>query len=270
MPRISITDIDDPRIAVYRDLNRSSPSREPGLFIAEGHLLVGRLLASSVRVLSILCTDHGAGQLPDRVLEGLPVFVVPTAAIHRVVGFRFHRGMLACGRRAPSASLESLAARKRPRGTLVVCPWIADPTNLGGIVRNCCAFGADGLILGPSCADPFSRRVVRVSMGTVLRLPIRESCDVAADLTALRDIWHYELVATVLEPSAESLPGVTRRCKTALLFGNEGHGLAAPWREMADRQVTLAMQRDTDSLNVATSTAVFLYHYTSVASVDDD
>ena len=47
---------------------------------------------------------------------------------------------------------------------MVVCPRVVDPTNLGGIIRNCCAFGATGLLLGPGCADPFSRRVVRVSM----------------------------------------------------------------------------------------------------------
>lgn len=151
---------------------------------------------------------------------------------------------------------------KAASATLVVCPQIADPTNLAGIIRNCAAFGADALILGPACADPFSRRVARVSMGNVFRLPIRVATDLPSDLIELRERWAVELIATVLDASAEQLSRSKRTSHVALLFGSEGPGLGQQWVQLCDRRVTLPMQREADSLNVATASGIFLYHFT--------
>jgi tRNA G18 (ribose-2'-O)-methylase SpoU len=146
--------------------------------------------------------------------------------------------------------------------TVVVCPRILDPTNLGGIVRNCCAFGVDALVLGAGCADPFSRRVVRVSMGAALKLPIAECPDLRGNLTRLRDDLGFQLAATVLDERAELLEASGRQDRLALFFGSEGEGLESAWVEFCDRRITLPMQRTTDSLNVATACGVFLYHFT--------
>ncbi|MBW8884791.1 MAG: RNA methyltransferase, partial [Planctomycetia bacterium] len=146
------------------------------------------------------------------------------------------------------------------RATLVVCPDVQDPTNLGSIIRSTAAFGCDALVLGSKCADPFSRRVLRVSMGAALHLPIIESANLAADVQRLIDA-DCELIAAVLDQTAEPLAAVRRNPRMALLLGSEGHGLSEEWLQLAHRRVTIPMQLGIDSLNVAIAAAVLLYHF---------
>jgi tRNA G18 (ribose-2'-O)-methylase SpoU len=119
------------------------------------------------------------------------------------------------------------------------------------------------LLLGPACADPFSRRVARTSMGANFRLPLIESSDLAQDLTALRDEYGVQLVATVLADDAEPLSSVVPVGRTALLFGSEGFGLTPHWLALCDRRVTIPMRPGVDSLNVNVAAGIFLYHWLS-------
>lgn len=266
MPIVEITDPADPRLDVYRQLNRANLTRTSGRFIAESRLLVERLLASRHKVESILAADRFRDELIGWVPATVPIYLLPQPWISEVIGFEFHRGMLACGYRPLNPTLEQLL---EPVGDspaiVVVCPHLVDPTNLAGVIRNCCALGAAALILGPHCADAFSRRVVRVSMGTVLELPLRIADDIAVELTSLHAKFGFERAATVLD--ADAIPLSLARCprRLALLFGSEGHGLEPATIRQCDWCVTLPMQRQTDSLNLATSTGVFMYHFTNVA-----
>ena len=267
MPIVEISDIQDARLDVYRDLNRTNLTVASGRFIAESRLLVERLLASSFRTESILAGEQFRAELLERVPADVTLYLLPREQISDVIGFQFHRGMLACGLRNANPTLGQLLGTRPQEDstvplTVVVCPNIVDPTNLAGVIRNACAFGADALLLGPQCADPYSRRVVRVSMGTALQLPIRVSSDLAEDLTALRHEFGCQRVATVLDESAIHLPDAKRPARLALLFGSEGHGLDAATLAHCDQRITLPMHRGTDSLNLATSTGIFLYHYT--------
>jgi tRNA G18 (ribose-2'-O)-methylase SpoU len=101
-------------------------------------------------------------------------------------------------------------------------------------------------------------------MGAVFQLPIIETHQLGPSLTKLRDDLGFELVATVLDESAEPLPTFVRAPRTALLFGSEGHGLGDDWITHCCRQVTLPMSGGTDSLNVAVAAGVFLYHFCRV------
>jgi tRNA G18 (ribose-2'-O)-methylase SpoU len=269
MSFVQISDPDDPRLLVYRDLNHANLTRHSGRFIAEGRLLVHRLLGSCVATESILCSERCRRELDFLAASSLPVYLVPQALISQITGFNFHRGMLACGLRPANAELSVVAGSAPGERLIVVCPQIVDPSNLAGVVRNCAAFGVDGLLLGPHCADVYSRRVVRVSMGTVFTLTIRVSDDLATELHALNDRYGCQRVAAVLNAGAVPLPEARRPARLALLFGSEGHGLDPCWVAMCDQQVTLPMKHNTDSLNLATSTGVFLYHFTHVAPSTD-
>jgi tRNA G18 (ribose-2'-O)-methylase SpoU len=260
MPLVPVTSVDDPLLAPYRHLRHMNPVRQSRLFIAEGDKLVERLLASRFETHSVFAAENYVGRLLPLVPDDVPVFVAPRPLLAATIGFHFHRGCLAAGVRRPR---KSLAQWKRPAGatwTIVACPDVQDPTNLGTLLRNCAAFGVDLVLLGAQCADPFSRRVLRVSMGAVLELEIVESVDLTADLHALRQE-QVELMATVLDERAEPLPVANRRPRMALLFGSEGRGLAQAWVDICDRRVTLPMHAGTDSLNVAVASGIFLYHF---------
>jgi len=261
MPVIPIVDIDDPRLDIYRHLKQTNQTRWEQIFIAEGEKLVERLLESDFETLSILAATTHVERLLPRVLEGIPIYVIPANEIDRLIGFHFHRGVLACGRRKPSPTLESLWVDTPSPVTLVLCPDIKDPENLGAILRISAAFGVQGVLVGRDGTDPYSRRVLRVSMGTIFRLPVVQIDDWATAFQKLAAAG-FETAATILDPSAESLTTARRPDRFALAFGCEGHGLSADFVAQCNRRVTIPMANGVDSLNVAVSAGIFLHHFT--------
>ena len=182
---IALDDLNDPRLAPYRDLKDRDLAREPGhRFIAESEHVVRRLLASDFEVDSLLLAERRVAEIGPLARTGTMVYTVPDAMIHNVVGYKFHSGVLACGRRKPPLPLASIVANHRPL-TLVVCPDLANNENLGALIRIAAGFGADAMLLGPHCCDPFYRLSIRVSMGTVFRMPIVRSTDWPTDLALL-------------------------------------------------------------------------------------
>lgn len=257
MPEFAIDSLDDPRLDPYRDLKQ--PASELRVtFIAEGEKLVRRLLESLCATESILCTSAARDRLANQLPAGIPVYLVDTPFLSRLIGFRFHRGVLACGRRPPEPSLESLLTIEG-RSLIVVCPELRDPTNLGTIVRTAAAFGAKALIAGRSGTEPFSRRVLRTSMGTVLRLPIVQT-DAWPVLIEQLHRHGYTTIATVLGPDAQRLSGYEPPIRAAVFFGNEDEGLSADLASRCRDRVTLPMALDVDSLNVAVAAGIALHH----------
>lgn len=256
-----VTSIDDERLVPYRDLRRTNGTRDAPWFIAEGNKLVDRLLISRFPTHSIFADESYLDELLPHVPGNVPVYVAPRKLLEATIGFHFHRGCLACGMRLPAMQLHDWSPHGE-RSTIVVCPDVQDPTNLGVVLRNCAAFGIDLVLLGDKCADPFSRRVLRVSMGAVLELAILTPRDLAADLANLQREYDVRTIATVLDPAADVLDTAARPARMALLLGSEGHGLEATWTDTADQRVTIPMELGTDSLNVAVASGIFLYHYT--------
>jgi tRNA G18 (ribose-2'-O)-methylase SpoU len=276
MALLPIASIDDPRLLPYRQLKFNSDMRRAGLFVAEGDKLVQRLLNSRFRVHSVLAGEQflaaGSLQIPPDVT----VFVLKDASLRDVVGFKFHRGVLGCGYRGPTQCLEPAIDRlvgtgpephvsqlgtRQPRTMVVICVDVQDPTNLGTILRTAEAFGVRAVVLAGNCADPFSRRVLRVSMGATFQLPIVHSLDLTRDLVALRERCNMTLVAAVANAAGEPLEQVNPPSHLAILLGNESHGLSDEWIRMCDRQVTIPMHPQADSLNVAVATGILLYHF---------
>lgn len=263
MTLIRIDDLADRRLDPYRSLKRTNETSRRGLFIAEGDKLVRRLLESRLTVESVLLSEPYVDMFAPLLPAELPALVIPDKLVETLVGYNFHRGILGCGRR-PSAArspAEMLGPRDRPV-TIVVCPDVQDPENLGAILRIATGFGVDGVVLGPRSADPFSRRVQRVSMGNVYRLPPLHTTDVPAKLAELRERHGIESWATVLDADAAVLSTLERPQRLALVFGSEGHGLERDVVTACDRQVTIPMRAGVDSLNVAVAAGIFLYELT--------
>jgi tRNA G18 (ribose-2'-O)-methylase SpoU len=258
---IEIDDPDDGRLADFRDL--STADRRPdrpggrGLVIAEGVVVVRRLLASPYPVRGLLGVRRRVDDLLGE-LAGLdvPAYVASAEVMAEVVGFHLNRGVLAAADRAPQPTVDALAAGAR---RLAVLEGVGDHENLGALFRNAAAFGIDGVLLGEGCADPLYRRSVRVSMGHVLRVPFGRLPAWPDGLDALRG-HGFQVVA--LSPRRSAVPlaelGGTER-RLALLLGSEGPGLSEAAIAAADVTARIPMAGDVDSLNVATAAAVAFY-----------
>jgi tRNA G18 (ribose-2'-O)-methylase SpoU len=265
---IPVSSIGDPRISIYRNLKDRDLSREgTGRFIAEGELVVRRLLQSDFACESVLLATRRVEEIAPLVPAGVPIFAGPAEVVHEIVGFKFHAGVMAVGVRKPPVSIERLASRWTgdERVTLVVCPEISNTENLGSLIRIAAGFGATAMVLGQHCCDPFYRQSVRVSMGTIFRLPIVQSVDLVADLKVLGERWGVERIATVCQHDAEPLARAGRSRRIAVLFGNEAQGLGPEYVGVCDRRVTIPMELGTDSLNVSVAAGIVIYHFSQYA-----
>lgn len=264
MTLIHIESINDPRLEIYRQLKSSNRTRYLNRFIAEGKRVVQRLLESDFEADSVLITDKRVAQMGHTFPAELPVYVVPRAEASQLVGYAFHLGMLGCGIRKASPDIDEITAAAGKHATFVACPNVQDPDNIGALIRIASVFGATAVLLGQECADAFSRRNLRVSMGHVLRIPIITCPDLPQTLRHLQANWGADVFGTVLDDEAESLEKVRRSDRMVILLGNEGHGLDDQWLQLCDRKVVIPMQGETDSLNVSVSAGVFLYHFCHV------
>jgi tRNA G18 (ribose-2'-O)-methylase SpoU len=259
---IPIHDASDPRLDYYRGLRDRRLADARGRFIAEGKRLTERLIASTLTVESILVDDRRADEIIAIAPPEVPVYKASREVMAQLAGFAIHTGVLSVGMRPRNPTIDELVDDASGPITLMIAPMLKEPANVGAMVRTCAAFGVTGLIIGPQCCDPFYRRAVRVSMGTVFRLPIRRSEDLAADLHALRECHRVQCLATTLN-DAELLHDMQRprNDRLALLLGHEVEGLEPELEALCDRRVTLPMHLGTDSLNVSVAAAVFCYHF---------
>lgn len=253
----------DPRAADYREARDGQLHRRAGLFLAEGRLVVRRLIeASRFRIRSLLLTPRALDDLRDLLArdDAPPAYLASAATIRDVVGFKFHRGCLAAAVRGaplcPEVLIEPPGAR-----ALLALEELADPDNVGAVFRNAAAFGAAGVLLSPGCADPLYRKAIRVAMGATLSMPFART-DWRDGLERLRAAG-YTLVALTPDRDAEDIRAVAGRGspprRLALLVGAEGPGLGASTRAAADRRVRIPMAAGADSLNVATACGIALH-----------
>jgi tRNA G18 (ribose-2'-O)-methylase SpoU len=263
MPRVPITDLDDPRIAHYRHLKPTNRTRHSDVFVVEAEVLVERLLASDFPCESVLVTERFEARIAPKVPETIPVFVVPDDRIAELVGFPFHRGVLACGRPRAWPGLDSIL-EGGPRKSLVICPSLDKPDNLGAILRVGDAFGVDAVLMGTSCPEPLSRRVIRISMGSALRLPALVVDDLMGTARRLRAELGFELVGAVAQPDSEPIDRAEVPDRLALVLGSEMWGLGDNWLGLLDRRVTIPIRPGVDSLNVAVAAGILLHHFTRV------
>lgn len=265
----SVSTLSDERLSPYQNL-RDRTLRGEQLFIAEGDLVVERLLNSRYKTESLLVSDRAFERvlplLERKVPQETPIFVVPFETLEPLLGFPFHQGVLAIGKREEIWTLEDLLPIQNPakqrnsaRRVLAVLPDVTKPDNVGVVFRNCAALGVDGVLLGPQACDPLSRRGLRVSMGGVFQLPWLKTDDLNRDLERIRNDFHYVCYGTVLAADAIELKTVKWENRLAICFGNEYDGLKPETLAHCDVRMTIPMACGVDSLNLGVSSGIFLY-----------
>jgi tRNA G18 (ribose-2'-O)-methylase SpoU len=255
-----IESLDDPRVAAYRNLPDRT-LRGESIFLAEGILLAERLLASSYEVESVFVSTEFYEQFRRLTPEGVSIYVAEEPLLLQIVGFPFHRGALAVGRRGRPMTLDELfaPAEVQPQFRLVICPEITKPENMGLVFRNAAAFGMNGVLLGERCCDPFSRRAMRVSMGAVLQVPFCKVENLQESLRSIKDRREFPLYAAILDEKAHKLHEVRWPSHCGILLGNEMDGLDTASLALCDHRVTIPITDKVDSLNLGVAAGIFMF-----------
>jgi tRNA G18 (ribose-2'-O)-methylase SpoU len=257
---IKIESLDDPRVAAYRNLPDRT-LRGESIFLAEGVLLAERLLASRYEVESVFASLECYEEFRRKTPEGTPVFAAEESLLLQIVGFPFHRGALAVGKRGKATSPEELfaPAERAERFRVAICPEITKPENMGLVFRNAAAFGLDGVLLGERCCDPFSRRSMRVSMGATLRTPFCKVANLREAILDLKRRREFTIYAAILDPAALRIGEIDWPACCGIMLGNEMDGLDADSLALCDRRAAIPITNEVDSLNLGVAAGIFMY-----------
>lgn len=258
-----ISDPSDPLLAPYRDVADPAALERKGLFVAEGRLVVERLLEDARFDVHSVAATHEAVSALTAVLgrrPGTDVYECDAAALRQVTGFAFHRGCLALAYRPRQAlNLADVLSATR----MLALEGVTDPDNVGGLFRAALAFGVDAVILDGSTADPFYRKAIRTSMAATLRVPFVRVTAWLEGLDALRAAG-LRIVALTPHPDAVPLGeyAARRRDRQVIVAGSEGFGMSEVSLARADVRVRIPVEPRADSLNVVTAAAIALYTLT--------
>ena len=262
MPIIRIEEPSDPRLAPY--FNLRSGQNTPDSFIVESARLVERLVVSRFVTHSILVTENRLASLEHLIAPALPIFVVSKEHLRDTVGFNLHRGCLAHAA-APNISLPEHLTNNRPR-LVVILEGLADSSNVGAIIRNAAAFGAELVVADPKGASPFTRKATRASAGQIFGIPV-SLCDPDKAVSYLRsELKDVQVIATTGRQGTVALQDIALASHNVLIFGNEGTGITANLREKADISGRIPILEHVDSLNAAAASAVALHIVAHITS----
>ena len=233
-----------------------------GRFLMEGLRSAEDALAQGYSDAVCFVTAEAAAEarvqaLMERAKEKHWLFLETGQAIMKALSGTEHgQGILAILAR-PSADISLLL--QPLHGHYVLLDGVQDPGNMGTILRTAAAAGCRGLLLMEGCTDPYAEKAVRSSMGSILRMPVYEHVSVG-DVERIRTRSGLPLIGTTLEGGVPYRRA--GRIRDAIfVFGNEGNGVSREVLALCDRRLYIPMAGGVESLNVAASAAVLLFHF---------
>jgi tRNA G18 (ribose-2'-O)-methylase SpoU len=256
---VRIDSLDDPRVEGFRHIADQDRLNALGVFVAEGRLVVRRLIElRHWTIESILVTSAAIDNLADVLPHTTaPIFVAEQDIMNGIAGFNIHRGCLALVKRPETETLDRIAAG--PLARVLVLEGVNNPDNVGGLFRTAAAFGIELVVLGPNCGDPLYRKAVRTSMAATLAVPFVTAPQWPGAIADLRTDG-FTVVALTPAISAAPLDDIWPHAKLALLVGAEGEGLTPAAMAAATVKARIPMTPAVDSLNVTTAASIAMYH----------
>ncbi len=139
---------------------------------------------------------------------------------------------------------------------VVILDGVSEPGNMGTVIRTAEALGFDGIYLMKGCADIYSPKTVRATMGSVFRMKFKTGCELS-DIEELQKKG-FSVISTT--PGGETiLEQLSVRGKTALVIGNEAHGVCSQMLELSDLRVKITMEGLAESLNAAVAAGIAMH-----------
>ena len=229
--------------------------REQGLFTLEGLRLCADAAQSGCQVQTLFLTadaeEKGGERLKILLKNAQKIYTVTEKVAEKLSDTVSSQGVFAILQMLPETAL---AIQKG--GKYVVLDTVQNPQNLGAIARTAEAFGVNGLIVGGGC-DRYNPKALRASMGSLLRLPVFETEDLAATVREIGKT--VPTFATVPDCTAESICAQDFSGGAAAIIGNEGNGVREAVLSAAQKRVTIPMRGNAESLNAAAAATVTVW-----------
>ncbi len=250
---VEITSKDNPKIQKIAKLQTSARYRkETGLFAVEGLRVCDDCVDNGVEIEMLVIAD-GFYNIKKNTLEkyisvAKETIIVKDYLFEKIADTKNPQGILAVGKTPKNTALSI-----KSNGRYIALENIADPSNLGAISRTAEAIGIDGIIVSATGCDPYSPKVLRASMGTVLRMNII----IAEEFTDTLKNSGLKLYGCVVKGGkdirkAEFCDG------SIVIIGNEANGLTEEVKQISEN-ITIPMSGSAESLNAAAAAAIALW-----------
>lgn len=253
-----LTSVANPKIKLLRALKDRKAREQAGQLLVEGVKLIQEALDAGLLAGPVLVEEgreQALGALLARLAgAGVEAHAVPSHVMQAVCDTRSPQGV--CAAVCFPAPLEL----DTPPERLVALDGVQDPGNVGTIWRTADAAGFGGLLLSAACADPFSPKVQRATMGSLFRVPVARQLELAQALAALR-ARDYRVVVSALDGS-DFYARTPVGSRLVLVIGSEAHGVSAPVNSQATERLKLPMRGGAESLNAAVAAGIMMYELT--------
>jgi len=245
----TLTSLKNPKAAVWRTLKDKKGRDEQNAFLVEGVRMVREALSSSFPIQAILLREDF---FPDFSFpDSVPVYILSESVFRSVCDTKTPQGIAAVLKRTTKEASGQF---------LLALDCVQDPGNVGTMIRTADAAGFNGVIISPDCADLFSPKVLRSSMGSIFRLGFSFPDSLPDMLNQYRHDG-YSVISSQLDGSsfynrknmADSL---------ILVIGNEGNGISEPVKACATHHLCLPMRGGAESLNAAVAAGIMMYELT--------
>ena len=247
-----ISSVHNPIVQSLRELQKAKARREQGLFLADSVKMVRE--AIDLGLCRTLIVERGrendyAQEIEQAEAVGCGALLVAPSVM----------GALS-EQKTPQGIMATVAIRPEPEslgGSLIVAmDGVQDPGNVGTILRTADAAGFDGALLSSACADLYSAKTLRATMGSVFRVPTLRTDDLPAALEAMK-ARGYAVVATELGGADFYAHCPHEKC--VLVIGSEGRGVSENVRAAATHHLALPMRGGAESLNAAVAAGIMIY-----------
>jgi tRNA G18 (ribose-2'-O)-methylase SpoU len=256
-----LSDLSEAHYTYFASLKGIAGHLKDGLFVTEGPKIVESVLRSSAEVPFALMTreffEHFEPLLQARAGTPTQIHLALKPEMEKIVGYPLHQGVMlaVCIPEPPALTTITEGVGSK---TVVILEGMADAENMGTVIRTAAGFGVDAVIVDQTCCHPFLRRAVRVSMGTVINVPIIRTHDLPGVLQELKSA-SFQLVAAALSDASVPLTEVGWKERSAIILGAESVGLSDQTIGSADITAMIPMAKDIDSFNVGVASGIFLH-----------
>ena len=245
----TITSLKNPKVQAWKSLNSKKGREEQHAFLVESPKMVQEALASGLKVNAVLLREDLAGNFD--LPAGIPAFVLPGHVFNSISETKTPQGV---------AAVLDLEIKPAAGPRLLALDGVQDPGNVGTIIRTADAAGFSGILFSRECADLFSPKVLRATMGSVFRLGFSFPPSLPESLEALKKKGY-----SVLSSQLDGEPFYERSQiapSFVLVIGNEGNGVSDEVKAVATHRLCLPMSGGAESLNAAVAAGIMMYDLT--------
>lgn len=250
-----ISSVNNSLIKQIEKLKQKKYREQIGSYLIEGMHLVTEALKSKEKLEKILLTEEALTKLNETEfdLNQLPLILINKAIARKLTSTKNPQGIFA------------LIKISQPKnfsfnyGKWVLLDNLADPGNIGTIIRTADAAGFNGVILSPECADLYNPKTQRSMQGSQFHLEL-----LVHDLKDAISQFHLAQIpvyASLLDRDAKQLPDFEKKAELALIIGNEAHGVSSEIAQEADESLFIPILGQAESLNAAVAAGIMIYHF---------